>query len=104
MTEPFDCNEFRRSIAAGRMPAGLSGPLQALWWVAKGDWDRAHALVQADEGRAAARVHAYLHRVEGDIGNAHYWYGQAGEDAEKGPPQEEWERLVSGFLSDRAKA
>jgi hypothetical protein len=104
MTEPLDCHEFHRSVAAGAMPSGLGVPLQALWWAAKGEWDRAHALVQADEGRAAARVHAYLHRVEGDIGNARYWYGQAGEDAETGPLQEEWEHLVNRFLSDRAKA
>ncbi|HEY0981441.1 MULTISPECIES: hypothetical protein [unclassified Schlesneria] len=60
---------------------GLSVPVQALWHAAKGAWDRAHELVQDDGSSNAAWVHAYLHRVEGDLGNARYWYRRAGKPA-----------------------
>ncbi len=59
--------------------AGLSVPLRALWHAAQGNWDTAHRLVQDDPSSECAWVHAYLHRFEGDIGNAHYWYHQAGK-------------------------
>ena len=59
--------------------AGLSLPLRALWHAAHGHWDQAHRLVQDDSSSDCAWIHAYLHRVEGDIGNAHYWYRQAGK-------------------------
>ena len=73
----------------------LAPPLAALWWAAKGNWDAAHKLVQ-DEGDAnSAWVHAYLHRVEGDLSNAGYWYRQAGQPVAKDSLQTEWERIVS---------
>jgi hypothetical protein len=59
--------------------AGLSIPLRALWYAAHDKWDAAHKLVQDDPTSESAWVHAYLHRVEGDIGNAHYWYRHAGK-------------------------
>ncbi|MBI5767636.1 MAG: hypothetical protein HZA93_07560 [Verrucomicrobia bacterium] len=59
-------------------PAGTSLPLQALWHDARGDWDRAHGCAQDDHGRDGSWVHAYLHRKEGDLGNAGYWYARAG--------------------------
>ena len=55
----------------------MSAPLAALWWAKKGDWDKAHRLVMDEQSAEAAWVHAYLHRVEGDLGNAGYWYRQA---------------------------
>lgn len=57
----------------------LSVPLRALWYAAHDQWDTAHKLVQDDPSLDCAWVHAYLHRVEGDIGNARYWYNQAGK-------------------------
>ena len=57
--------------------AHFSGPLRALWQAAKGNWDTAHGIVQDDPSSDAAWVHAYLHRVEGDLGNARYWYNRA---------------------------
>ena len=51
--------------------------MQALWHDARGDWEHAHRCAQADEGRDASWVHAYLHRKEGDAGNASYWYRRA---------------------------
>ena len=59
--------------------AGPDAPLAALWWAAKGEWDKAHEIVQDEDDADAAWVHAYLHRVEGDLGNAGYWYRRAGK-------------------------
>ncbi|GIV68130.1 MAG: hypothetical protein KatS3mg048_0992 [Caldilinea sp.] len=61
--------EFRASLAQATPPTGVSPALQALWYAAKGDWDRAHEITQPG-GPALDWVHAYLHRVEGDLGNA----------------------------------
>ncbi len=66
--------EFRASLAAPDPPEGLEPALAALWRDAKGDWDGAHELAQADEGGDGDWAHAYLHRKEGDGGNAAYWY------------------------------
>ena len=76
---------------------GLAPPLAALWWAAKGEWDAAHKIVQDEDTREAAWVHAYLHRVEGDLGNAGYWYRQAGQPAAKDSLEAEWERIVSAL-------
>lgn len=85
----------------GAAPApDLNAPLRGLWWAAKGDWDRAHKIVQDDSSREAAWVHAYLHRVEGDLGNAGYWYRQAGQPTAKDSLEAEWERVVSALLGD----
>lgn len=71
--------ELQQSIARGAAPpAGMSLALQALWHDAKGDWARAHDCAQDDHSRDGSWVHAYLHRKEGDAGNAGYWYARAG--------------------------
>ena len=59
-------------------PSTLSAPIQALWWAARGSWDRAHSLVQDDGSAEAAWVHAHLHRIEGDLAYASCWYRKAG--------------------------
>ncbi len=79
-------------------PAGLSGPLRALLCDAAGKWEEAHALVQDDPGRDAAWVHAYLHRKDGDIGNAGYWYNRAGRSAARGDSRAEWRTLAQALL------
>ncbi len=66
-----------------------SPAMQALHAVAAGEWDDAHRLVQDDHGQAAAWVHAHLHRVEGDLGNAAYWYRRAGRPVATGDLGEE---------------
>lgn len=66
--------EFRASMERAEPPAGWSATLRALWWDAKGDWSRAHGLVDALETRDGMAVHAYLHRKEGEDWNADYWY------------------------------
>ena len=67
-------DDFRKSLSATEPPPGLTLALAGLWWDAKGDWTRAHESAQQDEGPEGSWVHAYLHRKEGDQGNAAYWY------------------------------
>ncbi|WP_131193853.1 hypothetical protein [Lichenihabitans psoromatis] len=81
--------EFETTLASDRPPHGLTAPLLALWWDRKGDWDAAHRCVADDESPAAAWVHAYLHRREGDAGNAAYWYARADKPIDRGPLAEE---------------
>ena len=66
-------------------PAGMGLALQALWWMGRGDWDRAHDAAQAAAGPDGDWVHAHLHRVEGDLGNAAFWYRRAGKAVATGP-------------------
>jgi hypothetical protein len=91
--------EFERSIAQPQPPAGLAPALLGHWWAAKGDWDQAHKIVMDEGGRTCAWVHAYLHRVEGDLDNARYWYGQAGRPAASGPLPAEWAAIAAELLA-----
>nr|GAJ35782.1 hypothetical protein BDOA9_0149920 [Bradyrhizobium sp. DOA9] len=93
--------DFIASISGAAPAPDLSAPLAGLWWAAKGDWDRAHGIVQDESNREAAWVHAYLHRVEGDLGNAGYWYRQAGQVAAKDSLEAEWERIAATLLGSR---
>ena len=78
MPAKSSAERFLASLEADAPPAGCSPPLEALWRSAKDQWDAAHALVQADSTADAAWVHAHLHRIEGDLSNASYWYRRAG--------------------------
>ncbi len=80
-------------------PEKLNRPLQALWYDAQGDWARAHELAQQAGGRPGDRVHAYLHRKEGDEGNARYWYHHLGTVIPAMTVDEEWLGLVREFLN-----
>jgi hypothetical protein len=91
-------DEFRQSIG-GDGPGDVSASLAALWWEAKGDWPRAHGLVDDLETREGMMVHAYLHRREGDLANAGYWYHRAGIDDRQDSMDKEWEDLVRGLLA-----
>jgi hypothetical protein len=90
---------FRASLAAPVPPPGLTAALAALWWDARGDWQRAHEAAMRDEGTDAAWVHAYLHRKEGDRSNAGYWYRRAGQPMPDGPLEAEWEAIAAALLS-----
>jgi hypothetical protein len=90
--------DFRQSLSATEPPAGLTQSLAGLWWDAKGDWTRAHESAQQDEGKDGSWVHAYLHRKEGDQGNAAYWYGRAGKPVCREPLDAEWLSIVRGLL------
>ena len=89
---------FRDSLSKSAPPDGVGRLLGALWYDAKGDWVRAHEIVQDEEGRDAAWVHAYLHRKEGDQSNAGYWYRRAGKPVCKVPLEDEWESVVTALL------
>jgi hypothetical protein len=91
--------EFKQSLPATAAPRGCAPALAALWWARKGDWEKAHKLVMDDDGRDAAWVHAYLHRLEGDAGNAAYWYRQAKKPVATGAPEAEWDAIVAALLA-----
>lgn len=97
--KPMDPAAFRTSLDTAKPPK-VSAPLRALWHAAKGDWNRAHEIVQDEDGPEAAWVHAYLHRVEGDLSNAGYWYRRAAKPVAKGELQEEWAAIVETLLVD----
>ena len=92
-------DEFRRSSASSEPPAGLTPALTALWHDAHGDWDAAHRVAQDISDATGAWVHAYLHRKEGDLGNARYWYNRAGHPESRDSLDAEWEQIVSALLS-----
>jgi hypothetical protein len=93
---------FKLSLAKAKPPAGLSTTLAGLWWAGKDDWDKAHKLVMDDEGADCAWVHAYLHRVEGDLDNARYWYRQARKKPATGELPAEWETIAAALLGERS--
>ncbi|MCX5578855.1 hypothetical protein [Kaistia terrae] len=89
---------FRATLSDAKPPSGLGAPLAALWHIEKGDWDAAHALVQDDDSRAGAWVHAHIHRMEGDLWNARYWYGRAGQTTAEGDLAAEREGILTALL------
>ena len=91
---------LRASLAHADPPAGLGKPLEALWHAARGEWDEAHRIVMSAKSRDAAWVHAYLHRQEGDLDNARYWYRQAKRPEFKGALEDEW-TAIAGEILDR---
>lgn len=91
-------DEFRASLEDGAAPAGVGPCLTALWTEARGDWKRAHEIVQEESGEAAAWVHAYLHRKEGDASNAGYWYSRASRPHSALSHDEEWDEIVAALL------
>jgi hypothetical protein len=96
----MDLEGFTVSLSASAPPSGLGRALEALWYEANGDWDRAHRLAQKEAGAAGAWVHAYLHRVEGDAGNAAYWYRRAGRPAADVSTGEEWREIAAALLAE----
>jgi hypothetical protein len=90
--------EYKASLSGAAPAPGLDAPLAGLWWAAKGNWDQAHKIVQDEDTSDAAWVHAYLHRVEGDLGNAGYWYRQARKPVAGGSLESEWEGIVATLL------
>ena len=96
----MDITQFKGSLAGQIPPEGLSLPLAALWWDAKGDWTRAHGLVDELETRQGMAVHAYLHRKEGSASNADYWYARAGRNFYRYELDAEWRALVEGLPNE----
>lgn len=93
----MDAKTMRESTNQQIPPTGLSVPLTALWWDAKGDWALAHNLVDELETPDGMAVHAYLHRKEGAASNAEYWYARAGKTYHRPALDDEWTALVEGL-------
>jgi hypothetical protein len=90
---------FQASLSGDRPPPALAPLLEALWHERRGNWSRAHEIAQDIEDADGAWVHAYLHRREGDAGNAGYWYRRAGRRAASGPLDDEWRAIVEDLLA-----
>jgi hypothetical protein len=90
--------EFRATLSAAN-PPDVSPALVALWHDARGDWERAHNIAQDVDDACGAWVHAYLHRKEGDLGNAGYWYRRAGRPSTNGPLATEWRDITEALLN-----
>ena len=99
----MNLQDFTLTTTRNSPPSGLIPALEALWYVRKGNWDRAHAIVQEHEDdNVNALVHAHLHRIEGDLANAGYWYRRAGGKTADAALEEEWKALVAHFLRENA--
>jgi hypothetical protein len=95
-------DEFKASTQQPQPPAGLSPPLLALWHDARDDWDNAHRVAQDIDTETGAWIHAYLHRKEGDLANAGYWYRRARRPAATGSLEAEWREIAGALLGNRA--
>lgn len=91
-------DDFIKSLESPRPPAALEDSLAALWWDQKGDWDRAHSIAQNISSVQGSAVHAYLHREEGVLWNADYWYARAGRKRPEIDLAEEWRLLAEEML------
>jgi TolA-binding protein len=91
-------SEFKSSLSSNTPPNDLSVHGKALWHAGKGEWEKAHDLIQDGNDQASARIHAFLHRQEGDIANARYWYSKAATSMPDASLDKEWEDLVLQFL------
>ena len=93
----METENFISSLADNAPPPAISAYLQALWHDGKGDWEKAHTIIQDIDDSKAAWIHAYLHRKEGDAGNARYWYSRAGKAFPYVSLQQEWEMIVAAI-------
>jgi hypothetical protein len=94
----MDLSAFKQSLDRDAPPEDLGGALAALWHEAKGDWGQAHRLAQSQKDAVGAWVHAYLHRVEGDLTNADHWYRRAEKPQCTAPLSEEWDEIAGELL------
>ena len=92
--------EFKQSLKGQRPGAGFSPALLALWWAGNDDWNKAHKIVMNEDDADCAWVHAYLHRVEGDLDNARYWYRRARRKPASGELAAEWSAIVTALLEN----
>jgi hypothetical protein len=99
MTGRSSFSDFVASLRSDAPPIGTPSELAALWWAKRDQWDRAHRMVQDLETVASSRVHAYLHRVEGDLDNADYWYRRAGVVTIQTSLDDEWDLLAKELLA-----
>lgn len=93
----MNVDDFRASLAAAAPPEGLTVPMRAMWHAGRDEWDRAHELAQSEDTPTAAWVHAHLHRIEGDLANAGYWYRRAKRPASQAALPDEWAEIVAAL-------
>ena len=89
---------FQQSIEDDKLPDGISIYLEAMWYDGKGNWNKAHGMIDNLEDPTACWVHAYLHRKEGDVWNADYWYRKAGRKRPDVSLEQEWESIAKALL------
>lgn len=89
---------FTESLSANEPPQNISIYLKSLWYDAKGNWDKAHQLIQDVDDKNASWIHAYLHRKEGDVSNAGYWYSRAGKTRSSLSLEKEWKEIVTALI------
>jgi hypothetical protein len=95
-------DQFTATLDKPQPPADVHPVLQGLWYDAKGNWEQAHEVAQSHEGEQLYdRLHAYLHRKEGDRFNANYWYRRARASFFEGSLDDEWKQLVTQMLAAR---
>jgi hypothetical protein len=90
--------EFNESLKNENPPSTLNAELKAMWYDGKGDWETSHNIAQDIHSESGSWIHAYLHRKEGDNGNASYWYSRANKKMPAYSLEQEWKELVSAFL------
>ena len=93
-------DEFRKTLTQNAAPAALPAALRAMWEDANGNWSAAHAIAQDIDSQTGSWIHAYLHRKEGDPGNAGYWYRRARQPVAHDTLEDEWTRIVVALLAD----
>jgi len=96
----MDLQLFKQSLSSPQPPSGTSVYLLALWEDGKGNWEQSHNLIQDLTDKTAAWIHAYLHRKEGDIWNADYWYSKAGRKRPSVSLEEEWETITEFCINN----
>ena len=93
--------EYLDSFQLDHVPAELNDPyLNSLWYDRKGDWNNAHRLADSLDDFRGKRIHAYLHRKEGDIWNADYWYRKADMSRPEISLDEEWKQIVDSIFNE----
>ena len=94
----MNLEDFRKGLSAAAPPSGINDYLKSLWYDGKGNWEKAHTIIQDMEDKTASWIHAYLHRKEGDEWNAQYWYTKAGKKMPAESLEKEWEGIVKALL------
>lgn len=94
----MDKASFLQSLKNDEPPVNVSSFVIALWYDAKGQWEKAHEIVQEIPDAKAAKIHAYLHRKEGDLFNADYWYSRSGTARQNMSLEEEWNQLLDELI------